>query len=144
VQNGTASRINKALIGQDGNEIPIGGKTGTGDHRYVTYRAGGAVKESKVVNRSATFVFYIGDRFYGTLTAFVPGSAAADFEFTSALPVSILRLLLPSLEPLVTAPAMESPATGKVVEPVKVVNAPAAPAAAPPAPTAPAAPTTTP
>ncbi|MBU0908041.1 MAG: glycosyl transferase family 51, partial [Proteobacteria bacterium] len=129
VQKGTASRINGALLGKDGNEIPIGGKTGTGDHRYVTYRAGGAVKESKVVNRSATFVFYIGDRFYGTLTAFVPGSDAAHFEFTSSLPVTILRLLLPSLEPLVTAPAMETPAFGKVVEPVKVVNTPTPPAA---------------
>lgn len=103
VKNGTASRINGALFAPDGTEIPIGGKTGTGDHRYVTYKAGGAVKESRVVNRSATFVFFIGDHFYGTLTAFVPGSAAADFEFTSSLPVSILRLLLPVLEPLVTA-----------------------------------------
>ncbi|MCJ7600360.1 MAG: transglycosylase domain-containing protein [Desulfobulbaceae bacterium] len=131
VQNGTASRINRALMDKDGVEIPIGGKTGTGDHRYVTFKAGGAVKESKVVNRSATFVFYIGDRFYGTLTAFVPGSDAAHFEFTSSLPVSILRLLLPSLEPLITSPAIEPPATGKVIEPVSVVNAPAAPAEKP-------------
>jgi hypothetical protein len=100
VQNGTAGRINRALVQEDGSEIPIGGKTGTGDHRYVTYRPGG-VKESKVVNRSATFVFYIGDRFYGTLTAFVPGAAAANFEFTSSLPVSILRLMLPRLQSLV-------------------------------------------
>ncbi|MBI5556578.1 MAG: transglycosylase domain-containing protein [Deltaproteobacteria bacterium] len=100
VQNGTAARINRALVGADGTEVAIGGKTGTGDHRYVTYRPGGG-KESKVVNRSATFVFYIGDRFYGTLTAFVPGADAADFEFTSSLPVSILRLMLPRLQPLV-------------------------------------------
>jgi len=131
VQNGTASRINRALMDKDGAEIPIGGKTGTGDHRYVTFKAGGAVKESKVVNRSATFVFYISDRFYGTLTAFVPGSEASHFEFTSSLPVSILRLLLPSLEPLITSPAIEPPATGKVIEPVSVVTAPAAPAAKP-------------
>jgi len=138
VQNGTASRINKALIGQDGNEIPIGGKTGTGDHRYVTYRAGGGVKESKVVNRSATFVFYIGDRFYGTLTAFVPGADAAHFDFTSALPVSILRLLLPSLEPLVTAPAMEPPVSAKMGAPVmeEKVQAETPAQAAPPAPEA--------
>jgi membrane peptidoglycan carboxypeptidase len=136
VQNGTAARINRALIGEDGNEIPIGGKTGTGDHRYVTYRAGGAVKESKVVNRSATFVFYIGDRFYGTLTAFVPGAAAADFEFTSSLPVSILRLMLPRLQPLVG---------GREVKPAEMKQPPqiAAPVPAPvsaPAP-APAKPT---
>ena len=101
-QNGTAIRINRALMQPDGSEILIGGKTGTGDHRYVTYKAGGVVKDSKVVNRSATFVFYIGDRFYGTLTAFVPGVAAANYEFTSSLPVAILKLLLPRLAPLVT------------------------------------------
>ncbi|MFZ5764906.1 MAG: transglycosylase domain-containing protein [Thermodesulfobacteriota bacterium] len=99
VQHGTAGRLNQALVLTDGNEIPIGGKTGTGDHRYVTYKAGG-VKSAKVVNRSATFVFYIGDRFYGTITAFVPGADAAGFNFTSALPVTILRLMLPHLQPL--------------------------------------------
>lgn len=101
VEHGTAIRINHALVRPDGSEIPIGGKTGTGDHRYVTYKAGGVVKDSRVVNRSATFVFYIGDRFYGTLTAFVPGVNAANYEFTSSLPVSILKLLLPRLAPLV-------------------------------------------
>jgi membrane peptidoglycan carboxypeptidase len=101
VEHGTAIRINHALVRPDGSEIPIGGKTGTGDHRYVTYKAGGVVKDSRVVNRSATFVFYIGDRFYGTLTAFVPGVNAVNYEFTSSLPVSILKLLLPRLAPLV-------------------------------------------
>ena len=128
VQNGTAGRINRALVQEDGSEIPIGGKTGTGDHRYVTYRHGG-VKESKVVNRSATFVFYIGDRFYGTLTAFVPGAAAADFEFTSSLPVTILRLMLPRLQSLVG---------GQEFKPAAVLQPPPAPApTAAPAPAAP-------
>lgn len=103
VQNGTAGRLNHALQLSDGREIPIGGKTGTGDHRYVTYKSKGSVKSSKVVNRSATFVFYIGDKFYGTLTAFVPGADAAEYDFTSALPVTIFRLMLPSLQPLVVA-----------------------------------------
>lgn len=102
VENGTAGRINHALVLPDGSEIPIGGKTGTGDHRYVTYKKG-VGKTSRVVNRSATFVFYIGDRFYGTLTAFVPGADAAGYSFTSALPVNILRLMLPRLQPLVAA-----------------------------------------
>ena len=52
-----------------GQPITIGGKTGTGDHRYQTYGKGGQLIDSRVVNRTATFVFYLGDRYFGTLTA---------------------------------------------------------------------------
>jgi hypothetical protein len=52
------------------------------------------------VNRSATFVFFLGDRFFGTLTAFVPGASAADYKFTSGLSAQILKFLLPTLKPL--------------------------------------------
>jgi hypothetical protein len=38
----------------------------------------------------------------------VQGEQAAKFGFTSSLPVAILRLLAPSLMPLITAPAAES------------------------------------
>jgi hypothetical protein len=58
-----------------------------------------------VVNRSATFVFAIGDRYFGTLTAYVPGAQAAHYDFTSALPVQLLKLLAPSLLPLGDVPA---------------------------------------
>jgi hypothetical protein len=55
------------------------------------------------MNRTATFVFYLGPRHYGTLTAFVPGRAAESFRFTSALPVQVLKgmapILMPYLEP---------------------------------------------
>ncbi|MNN34812.1 hypothetical protein D3C81_1486360 [compost metagenome] len=58
---------------------------------------------SKAVNRTATFVFFIGDNHFGTLTAFVPGKAAEQFKFTSALPVQVLKgmapILVPYLEP---------------------------------------------
>jgi hypothetical protein len=42
----------------------------------------------------------VGDRFFGTMAAYVPGEAAAGFEFTSALPVQMVKHLLPVLEPL--------------------------------------------
>src|SRR5674476_498522 len=71
VETGTALRLAHAIVKEDGTWIQIGGKTGTGDHRYVTFSAAGVIKESRPVNRSATFVFFIGDRFFGTLTAFV-------------------------------------------------------------------------
>lgn len=101
VETGTALRLAHAIVKEDGTWIPIGGKTGTGDHRYVTYSAAGVVKESRPVNRSATFVFFIGDRFYGTLTAFVPGADAANYEFTSSLTAQVLKHLLPTLKPLI-------------------------------------------
>lgn len=101
VEKGTASRLGHALVKEDGTWIPIGGKTGTGDHRYVTFSSAGVIKESHAVNRSATFVFFIGDRFYGTLTAFVPGADAANYQFTSALSAQVLKYLLPTLKPLI-------------------------------------------
>jgi membrane peptidoglycan carboxypeptidase len=100
VEGGTASRLARAIVREDGTQIALGGKTGTGDHRYVTFSAAGSIKESRAVNRSATFVFFIGDRFFGTLTAFVPGAAAADYAFTSSLSAQVLKNLLPTLKPL--------------------------------------------
>jgi hypothetical protein len=58
------------------------------------------VLSSRAIDRTATFVFYIGDRYYGVLTAFVPGSQAGEYRFTSALPVSILKILAPDIESL--------------------------------------------
>jgi hypothetical protein len=50
----------------------VGGKTGTGVIATRFCRAGSA-RESTVVSRAATFVFFVDDRFSGTITAFVPG-----------------------------------------------------------------------
>jgi hypothetical protein len=100
VETGTASRLARAMVEEDGSEIFIGGKTGTGDHRYITFSAPGVIKESRAVNRSATFVFFIGDRFYGTMTAFVPGPDAGDYQFTSALSTQVMKHVLPILKPL--------------------------------------------
>jgi membrane peptidoglycan carboxypeptidase len=102
VQQGTARRVLGAFTSQ-GAKLPLGGKTGTGDHRYETYGPDGSVTESKVVNRVATFAFFIGNRFHGVVTAYVPGEAAANYKFTSALPVQILKSLAPALQPLVAA-----------------------------------------
>jgi hypothetical protein len=61
----------------------------------------GQLLASRVVNRSAIFVFSIDDRFFGTLTAYVPGSRAAQYDFTSALPVQLLKVLAPILAPYI-------------------------------------------
>lgn len=42
----------------------------------------------------------IGDRFYGTVTAFVPGKVSANYKFTSALAVEVLKDLEPQLVPM--------------------------------------------
>jgi membrane peptidoglycan carboxypeptidase len=102
VENGTARRVKGAFTAADGGEIPIGGKTGTGDQRLERYGPGGVVLESKVVNRTATFVFYVGDRFFGVITAHVHGPVAAEYRFTSALPAQLLKILAPALSPLLT------------------------------------------
>ncbi len=50
------------------------------------------------VNRAGAFVFYIGDRYIGVITASVTGREAGRYEFTSALPVTLLELLAPAIE----------------------------------------------
>ena len=108
VDIGTAKRVREAFPRPQGGFFAVGGKTGTGDQRFDTYGAGGRLLESRVVNRSATFVFNIDERFFGTLIAYVPGSKAADYGFTSGLPVQLLKVLAPSLMPLIAGtPAAE-------------------------------------
>ena len=108
VAAGTARSLLEVLR-RGGNTHVVGGKTGTGDHRYETYAPGGRLIESRVVNRAATFVFQIDDRFFGTVTAYVPGREAARYQFTSALPVRLLGILLPVLAPLLDAPVPAPP-----------------------------------
>jgi membrane peptidoglycan carboxypeptidase len=99
VDAGTAKRVSGTFITSDGKPLAMGGKTGTGDNRIEAIGAGGRILSSKSINRTATFVFYIGDSHFGTLTAFVPGSTAEAFKFTSALPVQVLKGMAPILTP---------------------------------------------
>ena len=99
VEGGTAKRVQGTFKLQDGSVLTMGGKTGTGDNRIESVGAGGRIISSRAINRTATFVFYIGDRHFGTLTAFVPGRAAEGFRFTSALPVQVLKGMAPIITP---------------------------------------------
>jgi membrane peptidoglycan carboxypeptidase len=106
VANGTGNRVRNVFYTPDGKPIAIGGKTGTGDNRFDKFGPGGAVIESRPVDRTATFVFFLGDKFYGTITAYVRGKESGDYHFTSALAVQLLKSLSPDLRPLLgTAPA---------------------------------------
>lgn len=100
VEGGTARRLQRIYRNIDGGLLVLGGKTGTGDHRYRTIGPGGVRLSERVMNRAATFVFFLGERHFGVMTAFVPGEAAGRYEFTSSLPVRLVAELEPLIGPL--------------------------------------------
>ncbi|ONC92708.1 transglycosylase domain-containing protein [Burkholderia pseudomallei] len=112
VQRGTGRRLAQGLAFPDGQTLPVYGKTGTGDQRFNVYARGARLIESRKVNRSATFAFSLGDRFFGVLTAYAHEPYAARYDFTSAMAVQLLKSLAPALQPLMAAPAQPSANTG--------------------------------
>ncbi len=119
VQGGTGVRLKNGFMQKDGSAMEVGGKTGTGDQRYETYAPGGKLIESRAVNRSATFVFLIGDRYFGTITAYVHEPYAADYTFTSALTVQLLKSLIPALQPLVAEGGQKAKAEARAALPAQ-------------------------
>lgn len=99
VEGGTARRLSGSFTHEDGTPLVLGGKTGTGDNRIETVARSGQVLDSRARNRTATFVFYLGDNHFGTLTAYVIGDQSGSFRFTSALPVQVLKGMEPILRP---------------------------------------------
>jgi membrane peptidoglycan carboxypeptidase len=104
VEGGTAVRMNKTFVDAAGAPLTMGGKTGTGDNRFKTFDAAGNVIESRAVDRTSTFVFFLGDRLFGTITAYVPGEAADDYHFTSSLALQLLKSIAPSVQQLIDTP----------------------------------------
>jgi len=101
VEDGTAVRLNGIYTDAEGKRLSVGGKTGTGDHRKQIWGTGGRLIESKFISRAATFTFFLGDRFFGVMTAYVEGDNAGQYHFTSSLPVQIVKFLKPTLSPLI-------------------------------------------
>jgi hypothetical protein len=101
VEGGTARRLNRAFVGRDGQAIELGGKTGTGDHRFDVHGKGGRLISSRAVDRTASFVFLLGKRHFGTVMIHAHEPDAAQFRFTSALATQVLKSLSPVLLPLV-------------------------------------------
>jgi membrane peptidoglycan carboxypeptidase len=97
VSQGTARRANGAVRSADGGPATIGGKTGTGDHRFKVFGPGARLLEERVVSRSAAFIFYVDDRYFGVISAYVKGPHASRYKFTSSLPVQLFRVLAPVL-----------------------------------------------
>ncbi len=63
--------------------------------------------ESKFISRAATFTFFLGDKFFGVITAYVAGENAESYHFTSSLPVHILKFLEPTISPLLNKASAE-------------------------------------
>jgi len=117
VESGTARRLNGVFRLSDGKLITVGGKTGSGDNRLETFNRWGGVTSSRATNRTAAFVFYIGDRYFGVITAYVQGREAEKYHFTSALPVTLLKLLAPTIiTKLEKNVAKPPPAPGQAIE----------------------------
>jgi len=109
VQNGTATRVRNTFVDHRGMPIEVGGKTGSGDNRFKTFSRGGGLRSARAVSRTGTFVFYIGGRYFGVLTAYISGDKTDSYSFTSALPVAVLKLLAPSIEAVYDSPQPEEP-----------------------------------
>jgi membrane peptidoglycan carboxypeptidase len=112
VDRGTARRLKGVFHGAANQPLPVGGKTGSGDNRYETFARDGTLLTARPVSRTGVFVFYLGERWYGVITASVAGDKAGDYSFTSSLPLAALKLLAPTLsaairhEPLREAPQL--------------------------------------
>jgi len=102
VENGTAIRARGAAHRKNGEPLALGGKTGSGDNRYETFAADGTLLTSRAVSRTASFVFFVGDRHYGVITAHVFGASAGDYTFTSSLALQAFKVLATDIEPLFT------------------------------------------
>ncbi len=113
VENGTARRARGAFVTPDGTPLTLGGKTGTGDNRYRVFGRSGALVASRVVNRTSTLVFFAGDRYFGVVVAYVPGESAGSYDFTSALPAQVLKVLGPRLEGVAAPEASRAAAGGQ-------------------------------
>jgi len=118
VKSGTAVRLAGAFKLGD-KELTLGGKTGSGDNRLEAIGRGGNRISSTPVDRTAVFVFYIDDKYFGVITVFVPGKEAGDYGFTSSLPVAILKLLVPDILKTWTTPHATKPdkSTASVSQP---------------------------
>jgi membrane peptidoglycan carboxypeptidase len=101
VERGTARRLDHAFVGENGVALPVGGKTGSGDNRFQTFARGGRLVASRARSRTGVFVFSLGRRWFGVISASVPGPQAEAYAFTSSLPVAVLKLLAPTLSPAI-------------------------------------------
>ncbi len=125
VDEGTAIRLHNAFVDANNAPIPIGGKTGTGDNRFKTFDTHGDVIDSRSVDRTATFAFFVGEKLFGTITAYVPGPYSENYTFTSSIVVQLLKSLSPDVQKLMRETPPRIVALGAepaVFKPIKSAN----------------------
>jgi membrane peptidoglycan carboxypeptidase len=108
VEEGTTARLRGVYTDANGKPLIVGGKTGTGDHRKQIWGERGRLIESKFISRAAVFTFFLGEHFFGVITAYVEGPNAGQYHFTSSLPVQIIKFLKPVLSPLMNKTSTEA------------------------------------
>ena len=123
VESGTARRLHGVFRLANGKVLTVGGKTGSGDNRIETFNRWGDVTSSRATNRTAAFIFYIGDRYFGVITAYVQGREAEQYHFTSSLPVTLLKILAPTI----IAKLEKTPAAEEAVVPAAKISPKPAP-----------------
>ena len=92
------SRLARAIVEENGAEILIGGKD-RNRRSSLYYFFFARCHQGIPCSKSLCHVcFFIGDRFFGTMTAFVPGADAANYKFTSALSTQVMKHLSPGIK----------------------------------------------
>jgi cell division protein FtsI/penicillin-binding protein 2 len=109
VEAGTARRLHGAFKTDDGRVLQVAGKTGTGDHRFEVFGHGGRLISSRVVDRTASFAFLIGERHYGTVMIHAHEPYAENFRYTSGLAAQVMKWLAPVLVPALDQGACPAP-----------------------------------
>lgn len=74
-------------------------------------RGGGRLISSRAVDRTASFVFLLGKRHFGTVMIHAHEPDAAQYRFTSALAAQLLKSLSPALLPLLEPGACTAAST---------------------------------
>lgn len=100
VDNGTARRLKGKFTLSDGRELDVYAKTGTGDNRIERRASNGGLISSNAVDRTATVMVGIGDKFSMTVLAYV-NDGAGQYKFTSSLPLQVAATIAEDLRPMI-------------------------------------------
>ncbi len=81
VDDGTASRLHGAYLTADGSALPVGGKTAPGTTVSTGSRLAAGLSASRAIEpHPRPSIFFLGDRYFGTVTAYVPGPESGAFQ----------------------------------------------------------------